>query len=281
MPFFIAPLVHRQLIRIKGNDKNTFLQGLVTNDVGKVTFNSLLYAALLTPQGKFLNDLFITETAEGDWLIDCENPLELIKKLNLFKLRSAVELTLEDHYEVYAIWGERISDFHKNAADILIADPRLPSLGCRLYHQKGLPIASNLTNLEAYDRHRIMFGIADGSRDIPVQRGIILEYNFDELGAISWDKGCYIGQELIARTHYRGAIHKRLMTVNIEGNTPTYGASIYNNLHEEIGELRSAVQGFGLAMLRLSIFQLHTALTLDCEGAKITPIIPDFLLVNI
>jgi folate-binding protein YgfZ len=281
MTISVTRLSHRYLIRLEGADKVAFLQGLVTNDVSKIASNELLYAALLTPQGKFLNDLFITETEKGDWLIDCENPSYLIKKLNFFKLRSAVELiNLADQYEVYAVWGEGSSSFKKNVEDVLVTDPRLPDLGYRLYHQKGLPINSSLMELEDYDHHRLKLGVADGSRDIPPQKGVILEYNFDELGAINWDKGCYVGQELMARTHYRGAIHKRLLPVKIEGDPPAYGALIFNSLKEEVGELKSTAKGIGIAMLRLSIFQNSSYLVLDCEQSKITPFIPTWLSLH-
>lgn len=277
MTLSVALLPHRQVVCLRGEDKAAFLQGLVTNDVKKINSNVGLYTALLTPQGKFLNDLFIVETETGDWFLDCEDPYNLVKRLNFFKLRSSIELVnLEHQYEVYAIWGEDSSLFQKEGGDILIADPRLPELGYRLYRSKS-SVFSPLDTLEAYDYHRISLGVADGSRDIPLQKGVVLEYNFNELGAINWEKGCYVGQELMARTHYRGTLHKRLLPVKIEGEAPPYGTPIFNTAKEEVGELKSTAKGVGLAMLRLSIFQTPLSLVLECEQTQLSPFIPHWL----
>ncbi|RZI45591.1 YgfZ/GcvT domain-containing protein [Candidatus Finniella inopinata] len=252
MSFFIVPLPHRSLISLSGPDKASFLQGLVTNDVEKISPQRPLYAAFLNPQGKFLNDLFIVETTDGDWLIDCENAEELLKRLNLYKLRSDVTLTnLRGQYAVYAVWGDDIPALEDGA---VIDDPRLPELGRRWYVPSDTSIPMPLSPLETYDRHRILLGVGDGSRDVPVQKGIILEHNFDELGAMDWRKGCYIGQELMARTHYRGEIRKRLLPVKIEGPAVSYGAPIFDVEGQEVGEMRTYVDDCGLAMLRLSVF---------------------------
>lgn len=250
MKSFITHLAHRSLLRLSGPDKIPFLQGLVTNDVTKISYQHPLYAAFLTPQGKFLNDLFIIETIDGDWLIDSENANDLLKRLSLYKLRSNIVLTdLKETYSVYAVWGDVAPP-----KDITIADPRLPHLGQRWYVPSDVIFTMPLSPLEDYDRHRILLGVGDGSRDVPVQKGVILEHNFNELGAIDWKKGCYMGQELIARTHYRGEIRKRLLPVKIEGPAVPYGATILDAQGEEVGEMRTSVNDHGLAMLRLSIF---------------------------
>ena len=251
MSFFITHLAHRSLIRLSGPDKASFLQGLITNDVTKISYQHPLYSAFLTPQGKFLNDLFIIETANGDWLIDGENAEDLLKRLSLFKLRSNIVLeNLKEQYSVYAVWDDAVPPLE----GIAINDPRLPQLGQRWYMSPDVGLTMLLSPLETYDRHRILLGVGDGSRDVPVQRGVILEHNFNELGAIDWQKGCYMGQELIARTHYRGEIRKRLLPVKIEGPAVPYGAAILDAQGEEVGEMRTSVNDYGLAMLRLSVF---------------------------
>ena len=254
MSFFITFLPHRSFIRLSGPDKVSFLQGLVTNDVTKISYQNPLYAVFLTPQGKFLNDLFIIETPEGDWLIDCENAEELLKRLSLFKLRSNITLTnLKEEYKVYAAWGDDLP-LPSVEGGLMITDPRMPQLGQRWYIPSNANFTMTLSALESYDRHRILLGVGDGGRDVPVQKGVILEHNFNELGAIDWQKGCYMGQELIARTHYRGLIRKRLLPVKIEGPVVSYGAPIFDPQWEEVGEMRTSVSDYGLAMLRLGVF---------------------------
>lgn len=266
---FITELSHRALIQLTGADKSAFLQGLITNDVKKVEEGNPIYAALLTPQGKFLFDLFIFP-CEDAWFMDCERDRvpELIKRLSIYKLRSQVEITdLKDTYRVFAA-----SDKQPVSNGIQMPDPRLRELGYRLYIKNP---ANDLELSAAYEKHRISLGIPDGSRDIPVDKGIILEYGFDELQAIDWQKGCYMGQELTARTRYRGLIRKRLLPVKIEGELPAPFMPIFLG-EEEIGEMRTSVSGFGLALLRLASVR-DSLPKLICGNAQLKPYIPTWM----
>ncbi len=281
MTTFKAPLLHRGVVRLKGSDKVLFLQGLVTNDVRKVDEKGAIYAALLTPQGRFLYDLFITQTEDGDWLIDCERPQDLIKRLNIYKLRSDVYLEdLSHRYGVYALWGDPLSFSNIPHGDILLSDPRSLFLGQRLYAHTLFNDGIKEQTLDDYDRHRLSLGVADGGRDIPVERGIILECNFEEMGAIDWQKGCYMGQELTARTRYRGLVRKRLFPVKISGKTPEFGSMIVDACQQEVGEVRTTAGEYGLALLRLSIFE-EKAFPLMCEGAVLDPWIPDWMNLQV
>ena len=265
---FLTPLHHRALIELTGIDKASFLQGLVTNDVRWVEQGKPIYTALLTPQGKFLFDLFIFQK-ENSWLIDCERERtkELINRLSIYKLRSKIEITdLSEHYNVFAASTDLLK-----SNEIYIEDPRLKELGYRLYTKNKM----NVEFTNNYENHRISLGIPDGSRDIPINKGIILEYGFHELHAIDWEKGCYMGQELTARTRYRGLVRKRLLPVEIQGESPPPFSPIFLGT-EEVGEIRTTVPGLGLALLRLTPTKDFGS-KLHCGKSQLTPYIPDWV----
>ncbi len=226
----------RALISVSGVDRIAFLQGLVSNDVAKVSAGRALYAAFLTAQGKYLHDIFIAAIGER-LLIECEAPRrpDLVRRLSLYKLRSQVALSEENGLSVGLYFGEgalgalglpETSGLARvEQSGIVFVDPRLAALGARAYLSgAGLPTETATT--ADYDRLRISLGVPDGSRDLPVEKAILLENGFDELNAIDWDKGCYMGQELTARTRYRGLVRKRLMPVTIEGPAPAFGAPL-------------------------------------------------------
>jgi len=262
----IAALPHRGVIEIEGEDKKAFLQGLISNDINLVTPEQAIYATLLTPQGRFLFDFFITEK-DGTFLLDVESArLEpLLKKLSLFKLRSKVTLKARQDLKVYAIWGE---GFPLEA----YPDPRLEALGARLMGE-----ATPNSSAEAYDLHRLKLGVPEGGIDLLPEKAILLESGLDELNAISWTKGCYMGQELTARTKYRGLVRKRLFPVKIEGPAPNNGAEVFLG-DTPMGEMRSSRNGYGLALLRIEA--VKSGETFTCEKASLKPYFPDWIVVT-
>jgi folate-binding protein YgfZ len=256
MPQMIAHLFHRGVLEIRGEDKTTFLQGLITNDINEVTPTQAIYATLLTPQGRFLYDFFISER-EGSYFLetDSERLDALIKKLNLYKLRSQVTLIPRSDLKVYALWGDNLSlslglaEERGKAHQNVYMDPRLVELGARV--QGEIPIKDfRGVPLEDYVRHRLKLGVPEGGEDLIPEKSIPLESGLDELHAISWTKGCYMGQELTARTKYRGLVRKRLFPVIIEGDSPSFGAEIFKN-DIPVGEMRSHSGSQGLALLRI------------------------------
>ena len=263
----MTPLPHRGILEIQGKDKKSFLQGLITNDIELVSPENPLYATLLTPEGRFFYDFFITEK-KGSFLLDAETErLEgLIKKLSLYKLRSDVSLTLRPDLHVYAIWGKD----ETLAPGGAYVDPRLSKLGKRLI-RKDPPSNYTTSSPEAYDLHRLELGVPEGGKDLIPEKSILLESGLDELNAISWTKGCYMGQELTARTKYRGLVRKRLFPVTIEGDPPFFGEPILKN-DVKIGEMRSHNQQHGLALLRIE--DLEEGLQLTCGVAKLKPYAP-------
>jgi tRNA-modifying protein YgfZ len=261
----IAALPERRVITIAGEERVAFLQGLVSNDVASVTPGHAIWAALLTPQGKWLADFFIL--TDGKYLLlDAERtqlPL-LTGRLARFRLRSKVSIDVASDRSVYAAW-----DGHPAVDAIAAPDPRLPEAGWRLI--ASTPVPTNATAAE-WDLHRLSLGLPDGSRDLEADKTVLLEAGFDELNGVSWSKGCYMGQELTARTKYRGLVKRRLVPVDVDGPLPTSGTPVYRN-EIEVGTMRSGCDSLGLAVLRLDA--LNAALT--CGDARLTPRIPAWL----
>lgn len=280
---YIAELPHRGVIEIEGEDKASFLQGLMTNDIHLVTPSRSIYTLLLTPQGRFLYDLFIMEK-EGAYLLEGEvSRLEdLLKKLTLYKLRSKVTLKLRPDLTVYAMWGEGICHLFNLKEEPgytqqgIFVDPRLAALGARtldLIYSPNMAFATP----QDYDTHRLELGVPEGGKDLIPEKSIPLECGLDELNAISWTKGCYMGQELTARTKHRGLVRKRLIPVKIEGNAPGTGTKILLK-KEPVGEMRSHNGSSGLALLRIE--------ALNSEGefvwgdAHLKPHVPSWMHIE-
>ena len=205
------------MIELGGEDRITFLQGLVSNDVTQARPGHAVWAALLTPQGKWLADFFILADAER-LLLDCERGqvAMLMQRLSRFRLRSKATLRLAEELCVYAAWDGALTEHGISAPD-----PRLPEAGLRLLSATPLPT----TALEVdWDRHRLALGLPDGSRDLEAEKTVLLEAGFDELNGILRTKGCYMGQELTARTKYRGLVKRRLVPVGVSGALPAPGS---------------------------------------------------------
>jgi folate-binding protein YgfZ len=230
-------LENRIIIKVSGEDKIQFLQGLVTNDVSQ---QDPMYSALLTPQGKYLFDFFIIPQS-NHLLIDCEKSKsqQLISKLKLYKLRSKVELSIEDTYDIV------LSDTPIEAF-ISYLDPRDTRLGYRIIMPSPSPY---LPDSDQYLNMRLKYCIPEGDTDLFQDKSIPMESRLDELHGISWTKGCYMGQELTARTKYRGLVRKSLVSLFIEGHTND--ETIIYSEDKEVGDLRSHNSSLGIAYLRL------------------------------
>ena len=262
-----ALLDDRGILAVSGPDRRPFLQGLVSNDVDKVGPTASRYAALLTAQGKYLHDFMMVEAGESIWL-DAEAARlgDLKRRLSMYRLRARVSLDERSDLAVAAIFGAGEAAIlglpsepgaaRPLGSGVAFVDPRLASLGARaiLPREKARAVLADAgvaeTGFDTYDRLRLSLGIPDGSRDLVLEKSILLESGFDELNGVDWQKGCYIGQELTARTRYRGLVKKRLTPVRIEGPAPPSGAAVTAD-GREIGEMRSSRGGLGLALLRI------------------------------
>ena len=230
---FFVRLPDRGAVLIRGDDRRTFLQGLITNDVALLDSQMCVYSCLLTPQGRFLHDFFMTE--QGDTIqLECEGgarAIDLMAALKKFKLRSKIELECIENKTVFAGTGESPSG--------AVPDPRHPDLGWR---GETAPEGDEAP-FAVWDRHRLSLGIPDGSRDMEPGRALMLESNIDKLNGLSFTKGCFMGQELTARMHYRALVKKHLRRVHGDALPPP-GTDIPG------GEMRSSCGDLGLALLR-------------------------------
>ena len=281
----------RGVLAVEGPDGRSFLQGLISNDVEKVSTERTIWSALLTPQGKFLHEFFIFNPEPEVLLLDCEAErlADLKKRLSLYKLRSDVTVRdASDCYFVAALFAEGALD-HLGlpaepgrtaplASGQAAVDPRLAGLGARAMMVRPADGASlDLPGFDPaergeYDRLRISLGVPDGSRDLQVEKAILLENGFDELHGIDWDKGCYMGQELTARTRYRGLVKKRLLPVRFDGPAPTPGSQVTCE-GKDAGTLCSSIGDRGLALLRIE--RLDGPLL--AGGTVLTPEPPDWI----
>ena len=260
-------LEERGVILLEGPEAGAFLQGLVSNDIDKVTETTSLYAALLTPQGKFLHDFFVLRLGTA-YLLDCEGPRlgDLGQRLAAYKLRAEVSLAdATEDYRIVALFGPGTDDALSlppgpgqtapHDGGIVFRDPRRERLGLRVL----LPHEQDPACFEAlgfargtpadYERHRLALGVPDGSRDIAVEKATLMESDFEALNGVDFEKGCYVGQELTARTKHRGLVRKRLMRVALDGPLPAAGTPIMAG-DKEAGEMRSGLDGQALALLR-------------------------------
>ena len=276
-------LPHRSVISVAGADRVEFLQGLISNDTRKVAPDRAIWAALLTPQGRFLNDMFVADAGNETFYLETERERApaLAKKLKMYTLRSKV--TVEDlgaTHEVAAAFGDDASKALGIEGAVSFIDPRLETLGVRVIVPAGQAAALLSARgfaeapLAAYDTLRLLLGVPDGSRDLQVEKALLLENGFDELNGVDWKKGCYMGQELTARTKYRALIKKRLFPVRVEGTLPESGTLVHRD-GEEVGELRSGTGDRALAMLRLDAARGDGTLT--AGEARIVPEVPGWM----
>ena len=288
-------LEERGILAVSGPDRRPFLQGLVSNDVEKVGPATARYAALLTAQGKYLHDFIIVEASESLWLdAEAGRIADLKKRLSIYRLRAKVSLDERPDLAVAAVFGEgapaalglsgKPGLVRQFASGVALVDPRLAALGVRIVlpRETARAVLADAglaeTSFEAYDRLRLSLGIPDGSRDLVLEKSILLEAGFDELNGIDWEKGCYVGQELTARTKYRGLIKRRLLPVEIEGLPLTPGTIITAD-GQEVGEMRSSRDGLGLALLRIEPVLAGKRLSAG-DQAMIVPVQPEWMRLD-
>ncbi|HEX9466040.1 MAG TPA: folate-binding protein [Alphaproteobacteria bacterium] len=284
-------LEDRGVLTVTGEDRRPFLQGLISNDIEKVAADRAIYASLLTAQGRFLHDFFIA-ALDDVFLLDAEGARidDLRRRLSLYRLRAKVTLTAAPDRAVVALFGngalsalglqEDPGQATRLADGVAFVDPRLMRLGARAIVPRTTvdrlaTMGFSPGSRADYEALRFALGVPDGSRDLPIEKALLLENGFDELNGIDWKKGCYVGQELTARMKYRSLVRKRLMPVRIEGETPPPGTPILLD-QEEAGEMRSASADRGLAMLRLEMVERadREGRQLTAGNASLTPLKP-------
>ncbi|QCI66145.1 YgfZ/GcvT domain-containing protein [Phreatobacter stygius] len=272
-----AFLPDRGVVKLTGDDAVKLLQGLVTCDVDTVGEGSAGFGALLTPQGKIVADFFIIRApaaAAGGLILDAPRALtgDLVKKLNFYKLRAKV--TIEDRsdsLDVTAVWG---TDVAPGDGTLAARDPRHPKLGWRVI---GPWPSGGEANAAAYHAHRIALGIPEGGKDFAYGDAFPHEVDMDQLSGVAFDKGCFIGQEVVSRMQHRGTARTRVVPVRFDGPAPEAGLEVTAG-DKLIGHMGSATEGRGLAKLRLDRIEdaLAAGLAITAGGIVLTPVKPDW-----
>jgi tRNA-modifying protein YgfZ len=252
-----AFLPDRGVVKVSGEDARTFLNGLVTTDVTLVRPGLGRFGALLTPQGKITVDFLITEAPAGHgggFLLDTPRALAkgLADKLGFYKLRAKVAVeNLSDSLGVMAVWdGEPAVN-----PDLTFADPRNAALGWRILAPEELApkvaalIGADLIDSTAYDAHRIASGVPRGGLDFMYGDAFPHETNMDRLHGVDFDKGCYVGQEVVSRMQHRGTARTRTVRVLLDGSAPEAGTAVLAG-DKSVGTMGSSADGAGLALIR-------------------------------
>jgi folate-binding protein YgfZ len=282
-----ALLPDRGVVKVSGIDARDFLNGLVTTDVTLLHPGLGRFGALLTPQGKIIVDFLITEAPSGHgggFLIDCPRALAqaLADKLGFYKLRAKVAVeNLSDSLGVLAAWDGDAA----MKPDLAFADPRHAALGWRILAPEELAqkvadlIGADLVESPAYDAHRIASGVPRGGLDFMYGDAFPHETNMDRLHGVDFDKGCYVGQEVVSRMQHRGTARTRTIPVIVDGPAPEPGAAILAG-EKPVGTMGSTAGHNGLALIRTdrAADALNAGVPLTAGGIAIRIAEPDDLL---
>jgi folate-binding protein YgfZ len=248
-----AMLEDRGVIHVSGEDATGFLQGLLTNDVERLQPGEARYAALLTPQGKILFDMIAVRALGGEdpsYLIDCAaaQAADLARRLGFYKLRAKVAIADESAGRaVVAFWGD---DPPSVAEGLLYADPRDPRMGWRVILPRPVAAAVGLEHVNEYEALRIAVGAPKGGVDFAYADAFPHDANLDLLHGVDFDKGCYVGQEVVSRMKHRGTARKRVTRVKLAGPAPAPGTPVLDR-ELAVGALGSSSGREALALLRL------------------------------
>lgn len=254
----IALLPDRGVVAVTGADARAFLDNLITNDMAMLDATDALFAGLLSPQGKLLFDFFVVKNGEG-YLLDvaADQAAALVQRLSMYKLRAKVVIAdRSTDYSVIAEWsGHRAVELPSGS--VLFRDPRQSGLGFRslLMPPESLQGATSMLvsrhePFDDYHAHRIALGVPDGGKDYDYGDTFPHEALFDHLNGVSFTKGCYVGQEIVARMEHRGTARKRIIRVTGQGPLPPTGTDLLAG-EVSVGRMGSSAGGHGLALLRL------------------------------
>jgi folate-binding protein YgfZ len=278
-----AFLSDRGVVKVSGEDARNFLNGLVTTNVELVHPGQGRFGALLTPQGKIIVDFLITEIPPGHgggFLLDCPKNLAkpLADRLSIYKLRAKVTIeNLSDEFGVLAAWdGEPLMKL-----DLALADSRDARLGWRILLPAELAdkaagaIGAQMIDQTAYDAHRIALGIPHGGPDFAYSDAFPHDANMDRLHGVDFDKGCYVGQEVVSRMQHRGTARTRIVRVHNASNVVA-GTAISAG-EKSIGTLGSSADGIGLSLIRIdrAAEALEAGLPLLADGHTISIVAPE------
>jgi len=251
--FKVAPLADRGVVRVSGADAAKLLQGLITADLDLLDKQPSIFSGLLTPQGKILFDFFIVKSGEG-FLLETlrEKTADLVKRLTFYKLRAKADIVdVSEAKSVAALWGG--PELSIEGAVVVYPDPRRGELGWRAIAPAGFDWTSisgaEIATEQVYHEHRISVGVPDGGRDYVLGDTFPHEALFDQIGGVSFGKGCFVGQEVVSRMEHRSTARKRV--VPVVGQESLQAGSEVKAGEAVIGTVGSVAGNRGLALLRL------------------------------
>jgi folate-binding protein YgfZ len=249
------PFPDRGIISVSGADAAQLLNGLLTRDVDGASADTLLYAAMLTPQGKFLYELFVSAPEPQVFWLDVNAPKSFAKRLALYRLRAQVKI--EDLSDQIGVGS--LSDPSEPTPDTLyaLADPRNAALPKRV-GIKGATDPLNDVDFLTYEAKRHALGVPDLARDLLAEKDFLLEGLMDELGGVDFHKGCYVGQEMTSRMKRRTTVKTKLCRVTYPGAPPEYETPIIAD-GWEVGRMRTGSVGVGMALIRFD--RAHKAIS--------------------
>ena len=279
-----AFLPDRGVIKVSGDDARRFLDGLVTTNIELVQPGSARFGALLTPQGKIIGDFLVTEASAGQGgglLLDCAKALaqQLTDRLGFYKLRAKVSVeNLSDSLGVLAAWDGEPS----MKPDLAFADPRSEKMGWRILVPEDLAqkaasaIGAEFVEASVYEAHRIACGVPRGGMDFIYGDAFPHESNMNRLHGVDFDKGCYVGQEVVSRMEHRGTARTRIVRLRVDGPAPEVGAAITAG-EKSLGVMGSSSDGRGLALMRIDRASdaLGAGLSLVAGGIPVSLVDPE------
>ncbi len=263
----------RALFRISGADAFSFLQNLITQDMRLIENDTqrLIYSGLLSPQGNILHDFFIFSDGAGKYIIDCDTRQKdtFIRRLTMYKLRSKVDIS--DVNDMHVFYSQN----QMTDQEMCFADPRLSSLGYRIYTPDQIEASGTLTE---YADSCIAQGIPVPDA-MQLEKDYISDLNLDFLNAVSFDKGCFVGQELTARVHHRGLVKRRLFIFYSTENVAAGKKFVLQGSDNEVGDVRCADSTglCGLCLLKTNVHNEHQTVSVQAQHISLTISKPSFL----
>ncbi len=223
------PICHPDtgFISVAGDDACAFLQSIITANVEALPIGACRPTALLTPQGRVLIDMMVYRPASDRFLLrsDAARRDDLFTRLRRYRLRRPIDLAIEPDIRLVLLLGNQAAETIAIPMIMSCNDPRSPALGSHcLVEAQHLP--AQLGAIDRWHANRIAAGVPEGSIDLTPERALMLEAGLDQLGAVDFEKGCYVGQEVTARTHYRGLVKRRLVPLTIAGEPPAIDTDI-------------------------------------------------------
>jgi folate-binding protein YgfZ len=264
-------------ISVAGDESCAFLQSIITANVETLPVSACRPSALLTPQGRVLVDMMVYRSATDRFILRCDSKRrdDLFARLHRYRLRRPIEITIEPEMRLFLVMknktaaqsesqmrGQILNQLGDSAGVIISSiDPRNPDLGTHIL-ANGDKITATADQIDIWHAARIAAGIPEGAIDLTPERALMLEAGLDQLNAVDFEKGCYVGQEVTARTHYRGLVKRRIVPITITGTPPIVNSDITWN-EKVIGNSKTAAQyynGMAICLALLKLGDIHAIL---------------------